>query len=131
MRLRHENRNRTLAASYTVEAALLMSVILPVLIIILNTAFFLCDSVRMTALMQEKARLRLEGNGEEPDAGGFFRLHQNAINIEKSALRVRASAKDIPDRQLFGEYFEGEVVIIRRHPHVWIRIIRGLQAEAD
>lgn len=123
-------RRAKLSGSYTVEISLLMAVILPVLICILNTSFFLCDSVRMMAVMQEKARIKLEGSGDVT-ADGFFRLHPDTIQVESGPLKVKASASDIPDRQVMGEVFEGEITISRRHPQTWIRMIRKLQAEED
>lgn len=122
---------RRIQASYTVEAALLMSIILPILIIMLNMTFFLCDSVRMRAVMQEKARQQLEEAGDPVDDSGFLCLHPGCIQVETNAVRVKVSAKDVPDRQIAGEEYEGEVKIIRRYPHTWIRIIRGMQAEED
>ncbi len=129
-----QQRQRRHTGSITVEAALIFSILLFVLADILLMTEYLSDSVRMTAVLAEKA---LAGAGRDTEmgdgveSGGFFRLHPDKISLHDSGKQVEASCRDIPDNSRYGEIYEASFAVRKRNPVSWIRAVRFLQSMAE
>ena len=130
-RKRMSGRGR-LAGSYTVEASLIFSVLLMVLVYVLSTTEYLTDSVRMTAILAERTVDLASGRGEEiPGADSFFRLHGGQIREEAGGRRVTVSCSDVPAGSRFGEEYRASFSAAKRKPVSWMRRMRLLQALAE
>ncbi len=129
-----QKRRRQHAGSVTVEAALIFSILLFVLADVLLMTEYLSDSIRMTAILAEKALDRAGRDTEKGDdmmRGGFFRLHASRINVKDTGNQVEASCRDIPENSRYGEMFEAVFAVRRRKPVHWIRAVRLLQSLAE
>lgn len=121
-----------LPGSYTVEASLLLSVILIVLIVVLNLSLFLTDSVRMTAVLAESAQCFAQGQEDTPlDSCSFFRLHPEAVRVKKGRNRVTLTVQDQPEPRVLNETYEASFTVQKRHPVSWLWKIRLLQMAAE
>lgn len=121
-----------LTGSYTVEAAMLMTMLLPILITTLYMTAFLTDCVRMSAVMAEGTlQIRqdeTEGKAWLRDQGGFFSLHTASIKCSRSSSKVTADADETPALARYGGRFEASFSCAVRRPVAWVRRIRCLQS---
>ncbi|MCD8077692.1 MAG: hypothetical protein LUE63_04845 [Lachnospiraceae bacterium] len=76
--------------SFTVEASLVVSMILLVLFYVLQMTFFLTDTVRLEAILAEASL----GSAQEVEEGGFFLLDISGVQAENSAGAVTYEASD-------------------------------------
>lgn len=124
-----------LRGSYTVEAALIMAILIPVLISLLYMGEFLTDGVRMNAVMAEGSlRIRTDaGSGRTwiRDQGGFFFLHAASMAVSDGGKEITVSAREAPAAVGYGASFEAVYSCKVRDPAGWIRKIRGLQNLAE
>lgn len=120
-----------LRGSYTVEAALLMTMILPILITSLYMSAWLADCVRMSAVLGEGSLQMREEEGEGrnwlKEQGGFFALHPDHIHSEAGG-QIRTSLREKPSHSRYGAVYDAEFCCAKRDPVSWVRRIRRLQS---
>lgn len=121
-------KNRRLCGSYTVEAAMVMSIVLLVILQIIRGAFFLHDQVRGTMVLEEAIEQVRRGEWDETltkaerqgneKSSPMFHLSDYRINLKKSSAVYKGTAKS---RQ-----WEKEIVIRSFNPEEFLRLVRGV-----
>ncbi|MCD8055053.1 MAG: hypothetical protein LUF00_13695 [Lachnospiraceae bacterium] len=107
--------------SFTVEASLVVSMILLVLFYVLQMTFFLTDTARLEAALAETSL----GAAQEADMNGFFLLDVSGVQTENSTGSVTYEASDtlelLPG---FTVSAEAEFTKTERQPVAFLRQVK-------
>lgn len=103
-----EDRERTCAGSFTVEASMLMSIILMLMFLLIQLNLFQTDVVRITALMAEDSTYtkaeESERNAWMTKSGkGFFYLNASGIGRTVGSSRVQETYTSAPVSLVWGK----------------------------
>ena len=115
----------TLKASFTVEASLIMAILLPLLITCLFMSEYLCDRTRAEAVLAEETTLLAAGEKVSVSGpAGFFFLDMEDRRVSNAAAKVQAKLECEEKIGIISVKTEAEAYLTRRKP---VKLLRKLE----
>ena len=115
----------TLKASFTVEASLIMAILLPLLITCLFMSEYLCDRTRAEAVLAEETTLLAAGEKVSVSGpAGFFFLNMEDRYVSNSAAKVQAKLESEEKIGIISVKTEAEAHLTKRKP---VKLLRKLE----
>ena len=114
-----------LAGSFTVEAALLMAVLIPLLVTCLFMSEYLCDRTRAEAVLAEETALLAAGeNASVSGPSGFFFINMEERQVSNTESNVQAALHSEEKIGIVSVQTAAEAGLTKRKP---VKLLRKLE----